>query len=127
LNIVFHKLITKYLPHTFFVTFLFRTTVSLDNPRDFPPKPLFLKDTAQTSKDASKLIVGGEPADPGRYPYQVGLWYDPYSFTFFGGSLISPEWVLSAAHCRGFTNVISMDVIRKLAKLEIVYMCMEIY
>jgi len=104
LNIVFHKLIMKYLPHTFFATFLFRTTVSLDNPRDFPPKPLFLKDTAQTSKDASKLIVGGEPADPGRYPYQVGLWDDTDSFTFCGGSLISPEWVLSAAHCGGFAT-----------------------
>ncbi len=50
-------------------------------------------------------IVGGAPADPGEWPWQVALvhgdasgpnfWYDQ----FCGGSLISAQWVVTAAHC----------------------------
>ncbi len=50
-------------------------------------------------------IVGGGPATPGEWPWQVALvngsasgpnyWYDQ----FCGGSLIHPQWVVTAAHC----------------------------
>jgi len=48
-------------------------------------------------------IVGGAPAEPGEYPWQValvdGTSTDLYNTLFCGGSLIDPQWVLTAAHC----------------------------
>ncbi|MFQ3612280.1 MAG: trypsin-like serine protease [Cyanobacteriota bacterium] len=48
-------------------------------------------------------IVGGEAAAPGAYPWMVGLMMadetDPFEARFCGGSLIDPEWVMTAAHC----------------------------
>ncbi len=52
-------------------------------------------------------IVGGQLADPGEYPWQVALINsvaqdytdDFYYEQFCGGSLITPYWVLTAAHC----------------------------
>jgi len=42
-------------------------------------------------------IVGGEKADPGEYPWQVALM--EYGEQYCGGTLIAPDWVLTAAHC----------------------------
>jgi secreted trypsin-like serine protease len=49
------------------------------------------------------LIVGGDVARSGTWPWQVAL-VDPYYFNdfdgqFCGGSLIAEDWVLTAAHC----------------------------
>ena len=54
-------------------------------------------------------IVGGEDAVRGEAPWQVALIHDPdepsgrpdkaHHKLFCGGTLISPNWVLTAAHC----------------------------
>jgi secreted trypsin-like serine protease len=41
-------------------------------------------------------IVGGQPADPGEWPWQVFIHAGPY---MCGGSLIQQQWVVTAAHC----------------------------
>src|SRR5262245_35661365 len=55
--------------------------------------------------DNGSKIVGGEVARPGAWPWQVAIYRRavkdgrPVGALFCGGSLISPKWVLSAAHC----------------------------
>ena len=51
-----------------------------------------------------QFIVGGRKAEPNEFPYQVALRNRTdligfLGFAFCGGSIISDEWVLSAAHC----------------------------
>jgi uncharacterized repeat protein (TIGR01451 family) len=48
----------------------------------------------------SPAIIGGEVAADGAWPWQVALW-DNAGNTWWGcgGSLIAPNWVLTAAHC----------------------------
>jgi len=41
-------------------------------------------------------IVGGQPANPGEWPWQVFVHAGPY---MCGGSLIHQHWVVTAAHC----------------------------
>ncbi len=42
------------------------------------------------------LIVGGQPASPGEYPWQAMVLPGGY---LCGGSLIHAQWVVTAAHC----------------------------
>jgi secreted trypsin-like serine protease len=48
----------------------------------------------------TEMIVGGTPAPERKYPYQVRLYESIEDDKgHCGGSLIAPQWVLTAAHC----------------------------
>jgi len=56
----------------------------------------------QPAQPNAPTIVGGREADPGEWPWQVALIHaggDPYDDQYCGGTLISPLWVVTAAHC----------------------------
>jgi len=48
-------------------------------------------------KEQNNRITGGSSAARGQFPWQVALIND--GSWFCGGSLISSQWVLTAAHC----------------------------
>lgn len=43
-------------------------------------------------------IVGGKNANSGEFPYQISLQYNEQHFC--GGSLLSENWIVTAAHCK---------------------------
>ncbi|XP_030767175.1 brachyurin-like [Sitophilus oryzae] len=66
----------------------------------------------QNKRDSSSSlrIVGGQDATPHQFPFEVGLYIDyQLKNAFCGGSLISSNYVLTAAHC--LEGAISLDVI----------------
>jgi secreted trypsin-like serine protease len=52
---------------------------------------------------AAPKIVGGKPAMPGAYPWQVSLVVSSISDAgrghFCGGSILNEKWIVTAAHC----------------------------
>ena len=63
--------------------------------------------SADLASNLKKLIIGGNEAFIGRYPYQVEVFAsgDNGDDLVCGGTLIDPEWVLTAAGC--FTPTLS--------------------
>ena len=58
--------------------------------------------------EINRRIVGGSEANFGQFPWQAQIWtFKPYNDTPIfscGGTLISDELILTAAHCVPFTN-----------------------
>ena len=50
----------------------------------------------------SSAVVGGGNASPGEYPAVAEITFGPFLCT---GTLITPDWVLSAGHCSSVTGV----------------------
>jgi len=67
-------------------------------------------------------IVGGAPADPGEWPWQValvdGVSSDLYNGQFCGGSLVARDWVITAAHCVDGLAVSEVDVVAGIYDLQ---------
>ncbi len=50
--------------------------------------------------DDNEMIVNGKEAPAGKYPWQVRLYSsEADELGFCGGSIIAPQWVLTASHC----------------------------
>ncbi len=48
----------------------------------------------------TEMIVGGKPAKPGKFPYQVRLYASADDEKgFCGGSIVDSQWILTAGHC----------------------------
>lgn len=55
---------------------------------------------AAEDKADTEMIVGGKPAKAGKFPYQVRLYASHEDEKgFCGGSIIDPQWILTAGHC----------------------------
>ncbi|KAK2829439.1 hypothetical protein Q7C36_017429 [Tachysurus vachellii] len=61
-------------------------------------------------------IVGGADASPGFWPWQVS--FQSGGSHFCGGSLISADWVLSAAHCFQSITASKVQVLLGLANVQ---------
>ncbi|XP_044042595.1 snake venom serine protease BthaTL-like isoform X2 [Siniperca chuatsi] len=61
---------------------------------------LWVGDTVSTVVDLQKRIIGGHECEPKERLYHVKLIANDGNDEFFcGGSLISDQWILTAAHC----------------------------
>ncbi|KAH8380639.1 hypothetical protein KR009_011941 [Drosophila setifemur] len=62
--------------------------------------PVHPKDMVRNASSIEGRITNGQDAYEGQFPYQVGIYlYGLFGSRFCGGSLISSEWVMTAAHC----------------------------
>nr|QGT40994.1 Chy3a [Tomicus yunnanensis] len=78
----------------------FATTLGIqDIPVRVPPSQ-FKFNRDRTPATISTRIIGGNVATANEYPYQVALYvYIQRMLYFCGGTLITQQWVLTAAHC----------------------------
>ncbi|MCJ2543509.1 trypsin-like serine protease [Thermostichus vulcanus] len=91
-----------------------------------PPGRIF---TTPRSGLQLEQIVGGSNAPAGAFPWMVALVLadrqDPFQGQFCGGSLITPEWVITAAHCffndqgQQVVNAQNLDLLLGTNRLEV--------
>ena len=87
---------------TLFVSLLVIFAFSLLGIASLPPASAQAAWTPTPTDDVSVQIIGGQPASPGEWPWQVALIPGSapnFLNTFCGGALIAPQWVLTASHC----------------------------
>jgi trypsin len=56
-------------------------------------------DEPETKGDFEAKVIGGQPAEEGQYPWLVSLAYADDGTAFCGGTVITEDIVLTAAHC----------------------------
>ncbi|CAH3142232.1 unnamed protein product [Porites lobata] len=77
----------------------------------YPPPlpPSFIEGRSLTPIVQSR-VIGGQNAKPGAWPWQIAL--KRYGRFICGGSLISSQWVVTAAHCvAGSSNPLSYKIV----------------
>ena len=67
----------------------------------FDIQVLLIGNVACGTRVQTTRIVGGTIAKPGAWPWQVTMDYKKHNEKphLCGGSIVSPQWVVSAAHC----------------------------
>jgi secreted trypsin-like serine protease len=74
------------------------------------------------SSIVSERIVGGDPTSQNEWPWQNALYFrspDGHQYFDCGGSLIAPNWVLTAAHCfAGTRKPEDWTVVTNIAKIS---------
>lgn len=64
---------------------------------DIKPIKIYVDPIGPVPEIPMQRVVGGEVAPRNGFPYQVALIINNAGFC--GGSIISDQWVLTAAHC----------------------------
>lgn len=64
----------------------------------------------QTNYQWNNRIVGGQTAFPGQFPYQISLRLVEH-LHLCGGSIISNDWIVTAAHCTEGYNITYLSVV----------------
>jgi len=71
-----------------------------------PPMP---KDCGMSTVQTSR-VVGGKTAIPGAWPWIARLYKTKSRISYCGGALVSPTWVVTAAHCVNKKSALEVEI-----------------